>query len=255
MCKVAFHLAWLVGITRARTIPQELANGHAYPVRFTEVDAESPSKTDKMLATILLALGSQPASGVEVKRGHASASRVAKGPQMFNLFGNTEESKKRRNDLALRDAPDGSNMLTFEKPNRAVSDIGLGIKFREGANKEIYVGKIIPGTQADDYKKEGVLSEGDEIVMVSATFGDEMWSSRGIGIARLESSIKIRSGKFVSLVFEGQTKNSGARQKALQKAREQEEKRVARLQKLLKKEMQEEAEAKEEEGGFKFPWQ
>jgi hypothetical protein len=38
--------------------------------------------------------------------------------------------------------------------------------------------------------------------MCSATFGDEMWSTRGVGLTRVLAAIRVRSGATVKLVFE-----------------------------------------------------
>jgi hypothetical protein len=38
--------------------------------------------------------------------------------------------------------------------------------------------------------------------MCSATFGDDMWSCRGVGLTRVLAAIRLRSGATVSLVFE-----------------------------------------------------
>jgi hypothetical protein len=38
--------------------------------------------------------------------------------------------------------------------------------------------------------------------MCSATFGDDMWSCRGVGLARVLAAIRVRAGPTVSLVFE-----------------------------------------------------
>ena len=86
-----------------------------------------------------------------------------------------EESKLRRDDLSLRSARAGSRVLTFRRPNAATTGLLLGLKFKEGAGKAIYIQSIVPNTQAADFEKQGKLSVGDEITMVSATFGDEMW--------------------------------------------------------------------------------
>jgi hypothetical protein len=57
----------------------------------------------------------------------------------------------------------------------------LGLKFRENFAKGVFIDKIVPNTEAARLEREGKLKVGDEITMVSATFGDEMWSSRGVG--------------------------------------------------------------------------
>ena len=46
------------------------------------------------------------------------------------------------------------------------------------------------------------VKEGDILTMCSATFGDEMWSTRGVGLTRVLAAIRLRAGATVSLVFE-----------------------------------------------------
>lgn len=46
------------------------------------------------------------------------------------------------------------------------------------------------------------MREGDIVTMCSATFGDEMWSCRGVGLTRVLAAIRLRAGASVSLVFE-----------------------------------------------------
>lgn len=48
------------------------------------------------------------------------------------------------------------------------------------------------------------VKEGDVVTMCSATFGDEMWSTRGVGLTRVLAAIRVRAGPNVSLVFESQ---------------------------------------------------
>jgi hypothetical protein len=49
------------------------------------------------------------------------------------------------------------------------------------------------------------VKEGDIVTMCSATFGDEMWSCRGVGLSRVLAAIRVRSG-IVRLVFESPKK-------------------------------------------------
>jgi hypothetical protein len=46
------------------------------------------------------------------------------------------------------------------------------------------------------------VKEGDIVTMCSATFGDEMWSVRGVGLSRVLAAIRLRAGGTVKLVFE-----------------------------------------------------
>lgn len=49
------------------------------------------------------------------------------------------------------------------------------------------------------------IKEGDIVTMCSATFGSDMWSTRGVGLTRVLAAIRVRQGQNVSLVFESQT--------------------------------------------------
>ena len=87
--------------------------------------------------------------------------------------------------------------------------------------------------------------------MCSATFGDQMWSTRGAGLARVLAAIRVRSGPTVSLVLESpsQKKMKGvevARQ--AQAAREARERAQAKRDELLKE--LEEDEKKLKKGKF-----
>merc|ERR1719265_2228818 len=113
----------------------------------------------------------------------------------------------------------------------------LGLKFREGFGKAVYVDKILPGSEADRLKKQGKIKEGDEITMVSATFGDEMWSSRGIGKQRLEKSIAVRQGQTIKFVLEASDDNSRAKKRALAEKLKKEQAMTSRLQQELAKEV------------------
>lgn len=166
--------------------------------------------------------------------------------KMINLFGNNEESKQRRADLSLRDAPAGSRVVTFRKPNMATDGLSLGLKFKQGFNKAVYIDKILPQTEAATLKQKGLIEEGDEIVMVSATFGDELWSARGVGKMRLEKSISVRQGMFIKFAVESSDSANKARQKKLA----EEAKKQAALNTRLQKQLSAEVESEKKKG----PW-
>ena len=83
----------------------------------------------------------------------------------------------------------------------------------------------------------GKIKEGDEVTMVSATFGDEMWSARRIGKMRLEKSIAVRQGMTISFVFESTTKEGLLAAANRNKAAEKEKALQTRLQKQLQGEV------------------
>jgi len=205
--------------------------------------------------------GLRPASPSAVETARPGAAALLEPPQaqdnavkrsgdltMLGLFGNTEESRQKRADLSLRDAPPGSRVVTFRKPNAATDGLLLGLKFREGIGKSVYIDKILPNTEAAIKKQKGEITEGDEIVMVSATFGDEMWSSRGVGKYRLEKSIAVRQGMVIKFVVEG--KKDAARLKKL----EEQQKKQAALQTRLQKELQKEVDDEKSKGGLFGGW-
>lgn len=63
----------------------------------------------------------------------------------------------------------------------------------------VFVAEMDPEGNA---AQSGEINEGDILVAVSATFGDEVWSTRGVGLDRVMKSIRIRSGEYVTLVLE-----------------------------------------------------
>jgi hypothetical protein len=85
------------------------------------------------------------------------------------------------------------------------------------------------------------VKEGDYVVMCSATFGDELWSTRGVGLQRVLAAIRVRAGPTVKLVLESSTqtkqkrqattKQLQAREVAQQKAQEKKDQLLAELEK------------------------
>lgn len=178
---------------------------------------------------------------------HQCAAPRTAAPQMLNLFGNNGESKERRDMLSLRDARATDRKVTFRKPNMATDGLTLGLKFKESFGKAVYIDKILPNTEAARLEKDGKLRVGDQVTMVSATFGDEMWSARGVGKYRLEKSIAVRQGMTISFVLENSSEASKKDMAKLAKAQEKEAQKMTRLQKQLAAEVDAE---KKKSGGF-----
>merc|ERR1719379_3208227 len=158
--------------------------------------------------------------------------------QMINLFGNNEESRARREALSLRDARAGDRKVTFRKPNQATDGLVLGLKFREGFGKAVFISKIVPNSEAARLEKQGKIKVGDEVTMVSATFGDEMWSARGVGKYRLEKSIAVRQGMTISFVLESRDDGNRRRKQEMAKQAKKESERMTRLQRQLTQEVE-----------------
>lgn len=89
------------------------------------------------------------------------------------------------------------------------------------------------------------VKEGDIVTMCSATFGDEMWSTRGVGLSRVLAAIRVRAGPTVKLVLEtpGQykkkqemtTKQLQAREEAKKAAQAKKDQLLAELEEDEKK--------------------
>ena len=69
----------------------------------------------------------------------------------------------------------------------------------EDSDGNAYVKSIEPNGRA---AKTGKIFVGDRIAMVSATFGDDMWTCRGVGLNRVLAAIKVRNSKPVKLALE-----------------------------------------------------
>ena len=75
----------------------------------------------------------------------------------------------------------------------------LGVVLEEDEKGNVYVETVAPLGNA---ARTGVVKKGDIVVMCSATFGDQLWSTRGCGLPRVLSAIKVRAGPTVTLVLE-----------------------------------------------------
>jgi len=204
-------------------------------------------RSTALLATTLAVAAYRPAV-LPQQAAITTASRSAP-VTMINLFGNNEESQKRRTALSFRSEQPGDRKVSFRKPNSATEGLMLGLKFREQPfTKAVFIDKIIEGTEAARLKKQGLIREGDEITMVSATFGGEMWSARGVGKYRLEKSIAVRQGMTIDFVVESPDDNSKKRQNEMAKKQKAEGERISRLQKQLTAEV----EADKKKGWFNF---
>jgi hypothetical protein len=66
----------------------------------------------------------------------------------------------------------------------------MGMDLDEDKNGNVFVKSIEKGGRAE---KSGMIFVGDIVAMVSATFGDDMWSARGVGLDRVVSNNGITS--------------------------------------------------------------
>jgi len=126
-----------------------------------------------------------------------------KSEYKYNIFLNGENRAKR---------------IVTNEDRYAILQKPLGVILEEGDDGMVFIAKIDPAGNAAQSGFD--VRVGDIITAVSATFGDEVWSTRGVGLDRVLKSIKIRSGDFVTLVLEGLDENESQKILASKNAEE-----------------------------------
>ena len=106
-------------------------------------------------------------------------------------FNGEQENRLTDFERAARDAGAGERKVTIRKP------LGLVLDARPGG--DVFVKEITPGGNAEAV---GGVKVGDTIQMCSATFGNQMWSTRGAGLDRVMRAIEVRAGPTCSLVLQ-----------------------------------------------------
>jgi hypothetical protein len=124
-----------------------------------------------------------------------------------------------RRSRASRSAGIDDRVIELRRP--------LGLVLNEDASGNVYVETIAPKGNA---ARTGEVREGDVVTMCSATFGDQMWSTRGVGLSRVLAAIRVRAGPTVKLVFES-TKETKKKSRNSSKAKEAAEDARIRAQK------------------------
>lgn len=132
----------------------------------------------------------KPKNSLAIRNKKLSLVYILKSEYKYNIFLDGENRAKRT--ITQRD-----RYAILKKP--------LGLILEEKEDGMVCIAKIDPTGNA---AKSGFdIKIGDVVVAVSATFGDEVWSTRGIGLDRVLKSIKIRSGDYVTLVLENPEEN------------------------------------------------
>ena len=132
-----------------------------------------------------------------------------------------------------RTAGADENLVELKRP--------LGLVLDQDDDGNVFVQTVAPKGNA---ARTGLVKEGDIVTMCSATFGNDMWSTRGVGLTRVLAAIRVRAGPTVSLVFEskGQRKLKGAevakQAAAAKEARERAQKKRDQLMQELESDEQ-----------------
>ena len=109
-----------------------------------------------------------------------------------------------RNSRSSRSAGADDRVVELRMP--------LGIELDEDKEGNVYVKSIEKNSRAE---KSNMVFVGDYVRMVSATFGDDLWSTRGVGLNRVLVSIKSRNTKPVTLVLEAKNEAEEQKRKAI----------------------------------------
>lgn len=152
---------------------------------------------------------------------------AAKG---FSVVTTTSSDAAATTTTALSMAGEDDDLLRFARSSRSASSDDnvvelqkpLGLVLNQDDNGNVYVETVAAKGNA---ARTGKINEGDIVTMCSATFGDDMWSTRGVGLTRVLAAIRVRAGPRVKLVFESSTQYkkkaalSTKQQQALEDAR------------------------------------
>ena len=140
-----------------------------------------------LLALALLA----PARALVPPQAPSTTKTALHSWQPNTNFNGEQENRLTDFERAARDAGAGERKVTIRKP------LGLVLDARPGG--DVFVKEITPGGNAEAV---GGVKVGDTIQMCSATFGNQMWSTRGAGLDRVMRAIEVRAGPTCSLVLQ-----------------------------------------------------
>ena len=153
--------------------------------------ASAEHKKPSTTMRVLLALALPGALALVPPPAPATTRTILQSWQPNTNFNGEQENRLTDFERAARDAGAGERKVTIRKP------LGLVLDARPGG--DVYVKEVTPGGNAEAI---GQVKVGDTIQMCSATFGNQMWSTRGAGLDRVMRAIEVRAGPTCSLVLQ-----------------------------------------------------
>jgi C-terminal processing protease CtpA/Prc len=165
------------------------------------------------LVSLLLSFGSLSAFAPTLQKSSTWSSSSSSSSDS-----NSALSMAENNDDLLRWAKSARSASSEDTVVTLLRPLGLVLNQDESGN--VYVETVAPKGNA---ARTGKVKEGDLVTMCSATFGDQMWSTRGVGLSRVLAAIRVRAGPNVKLVFESpqQYKKKAAMTQQQRKAMEE----------------------------------
>lgn len=117
-----------------------------------------------------------------------------------DFFKNDEEDiapEQNTEEAAQVDETTGSSVVEVQMP--------LGIEFEERQGGDIYIKTV---AEDSDAWAQGVRP-GIQLVEISATFGDEMWNTRGVGMKQFTTVVNSRFGGSIKLALQTGAEKKG----------------------------------------------
>jgi len=106
----------------------------------------------------------------------------------------------RAKERKARFAEEGARIVTVGKP--------MNIVLEEDKLGDVYVSEVTPGGNG----AIAGVQVGDRVAMVSAVFGNDMWSTQGAGLSRVQKAIQVRAGRDCKLVLQNEKEKKKAEQ-------------------------------------------
>mmetsp|Transcript_17732 Transcript_17732/g.19771 ORF Transcript_17732/g.19771 Transcript_17732/m.19771 type:complete len:210 (-) Transcript_17732:293-922(-) len=132
-----------------------------------------------------------------------TTSRSKNTELYFNSDFNDFNGAFMRRAREARDSSQEDDVVELRRP--------LGIVLKENSEGDVFVETIAPKGNA---ARSGQVKQGDVVTMVSATFGGDMWGTRGVGLTRVLAAIRVRAGPTVKLAFENPSRKNVKREKS-----------------------------------------
>lgn len=147
-------------------------------MREVKPTAPTSTMTTNHILAILAMLMVMNVTGAFVLQPIRIASSYSSSSSLLSLSDSDEDF--RRFTKQSRSASAGDNLVELRRP--------LGIVLNEDDNGNVFVETLAPKGNA---ARSGLVKEGDIVTMCSATFGNEMWTCRGVGLTRVLAAIRV----------------------------------------------------------------
>jgi len=141
-------------------------------------------------------LGPAPAPG----RGNSAVAR------QVNIFEGFSLPDTQGNEPSGESSWDGARSAReAEGGEGRIVECGmpLGVEFEERGKGDIFIKEV---DKASDAWAQGVRA-GAQLTFISATFGDEMWNTRGVGMTQFITVLRSRFGSTIQLKLENEKKD------------------------------------------------